>query len=78
MAALVAGPTRNSIDDDELATVETEAQMIKASLSSQFGVPIDAVDVVMADDAGNLRIRYATIFLTERDVRRITGPNQGG
>lgn len=79
MELLAAGPARNtSIDDDELATVETEAQMIKATLSSKFGVPIDAVDVVMGDDGGNLRIRYATIFLTEKDVRRITGQVQGG
>ena len=55
-----------------------ETQMMKASLSSHFGIPIDAVDVVMTDDAGNLRMRYATIFLTERDVRRITGQQHGG
>lgn len=79
MTSLAIAPPRNtSIDDDELATIETEAQMMKASLSSQFGIPIDAVDVVMADEAGNLRVRYATIFLTERDVRRITGQSQGG
>lgn len=79
MAALTVAPQRKlSIDDDELATMETEAQMIKASLSSQFGVPADAVDVVMADDGGILRIRYATIFLSEKDLRRITGQQQGG
>ena len=78
MASLaIAQPRATFIDDDELASIETETQMMKASLSSHFGIPIDAVDVVMTDDAGNLRMRYATIFLTERDVRRITGQQHG-
>lgn len=78
MASLaIAQPRATFIDDDELASIETETQMMKASLSSHFGIPIDAVDVVMTDDAGNLRMRYATIFLTERDVRRITGQHGG-
>lgn len=47
--------------------------MIKASLASQMNIPIDAIDVAIADEAGILRIRYANIFLTEKDVRRITG-----
>lgn len=79
MASLAIAQPRNTfIDDDELASIETETQMMKASLSAHFGIPIDAVDVVMTDDAGNLRMRYATIFLTERDVRRITGQQHGG
>jgi hypothetical protein len=79
MASLaIAQPRATFIDDDELASIETETQMMKASLSAHFGIPIDAVDVVMTDDAGNLRMRYATIFLTERDVRRITGQQHGG
>lgn len=79
MASLAIAQPRNTfIDDDELASIETETQMMKASLSAHFGIPIDAVDVVMTDDAGNLRMRYANIFLTERDVRRITGQQHGG
>jgi hypothetical protein len=61
------------LDDEEFASFETKVQMIKASLASQMNIPIDAVDVAIADEAGILRIRYATIFLTEKDVRKITG-----
>lgn len=61
------------LDDEEYASFETRVQMIKASLASQMNIPIDAIDVAIADEAGILRIRYATIFLTEKDVRRITG-----
>lgn len=67
-------PTKSEfLDDEEFASFETKIQMIKASLASQMNIPIDAVDVAIADDAGILRVRYATIFLTEKDVRKITG-----
>lgn len=67
-------PTKSEVlDDEEFASFETKVQMIKASLASQMNIPIDAVDVAIADEAGILRIRYATIFLTEKDVRKITG-----
>jgi hypothetical protein len=67
-------PTKSEVlDDEEFASFETKVQMIKASLASQMNIPIDAVDVAITDEAGILRIRYATIFLTEKDVRKITG-----
>lgn len=65
-------------DDSEMATAETELMKMRASLSSLLGVPAEAVDVVTRDEGGILRIRYATIFLSERDVRRITGLERGG
>lgn len=64
---------RPQIDDENLASEETEVKMAQASIASQFGVRADAVDVVTKDVDGVLQIRYATVFLTEKDVRRIAG-----
>ena len=61
------------LDEEEFASFETKVQMIKASLASQLNVPIDSIDVATVDESGILRVRYATIFLTEKDLRRITG-----
>ena len=67
-------PTKSEVlDDEEFASFETKVQMMKASLASQLNVPIDSIDVAIADESGILRVRYATIFLTEKDLRRITG-----
>lgn len=73
MAALVSPRKIDLPEDSEMATIETEVMMAQASLASHLGVPLEAVDVVTKDDGGILRVRYATVFLTERDVRRITG-----
>ncbi len=69
----ISSPARLPIvSDEEMATLETEVSMIRATISSRFGIPIDSVDLVTTDDAGILRVRYATVFLTEKDVTRIT------
>jgi hypothetical protein len=73
MSALGAPAKAEVLDDEEFASFETKVQMMKASLASQLNVPIDAVDVAIVDESGILRVRYATIFLTEKDLRRITG-----
>lgn len=78
MMALGAPVRVDFPDDTEMASIETELRMIEASLANEFGVPLESVDVVIKDEGGILRIRHATIFLTERDVRRITGLNRGG
>jgi hypothetical protein len=73
MSALSSPVKAEILDDEEYASFETRAQMIKASLASQLNVSIDAIDVAIVDESGILRVRYATIFLTEKDLRRITG-----
>lgn len=73
MSALNTPTKSEELDDEKYASFETTVQMAKASLASQMNIPIDSVDVAIADEAGILRIRYATIFLSERDVRRLTG-----
>lgn len=72
MKAIPAPQRLPVASDDEMATVETEIYLMQATIASRFGVPIDAVDLVTTDDGGILRVRYATVFLTERDVTRIT------
>ena len=69
----IAPPARISdITDDEMATAETEINLARATIAARFGLDINAVDLVTYDDGGILRVRYATVFLTERDVRRIS------
>lgn len=69
----IAKPSRVAdVSDDDMATAETEVYLAQATIASKFGVPIDSVDVVTIDDDGILRVRYATVFLTEKDVRRIS------
>jgi len=58
--------------DDEIATAETEFSLMRATIATRFGVPAESVDLVTTDDTGILRVRYATVFLTEKDVNRIT------
>lgn len=58
--------------DDEMATAETEFSLMRATIATRFGVPVESVDLVTTDDTGILRVRYATVFLTEKDVNRIT------
>ena len=71
MKSLVNIVKQDFLSDDEMATAETEVYLIQATIASKFNVSIDSVDLVTADDAGNLRVRYATILLTGKDVRRI-------
>lgn len=72
MKAITAPARVPLIGDDEMATAETEVSLMKATIASRFGVSSEAVDLVTADEGGILRIRYATVFLTERDVVRMT------
>lgn len=73
----IAPPTRlPMVGDDDMATAETEINMMRATIASRFGIPIDSVDLVTTDDGGSLRVRYATIFLTEKDVTRIANSKE--
>lgn len=72
MKAIPAPVRLPTVSDDEMATLETEVFMMRATIATRFGIPIDSVDLVTTDDAGILRVRYATVFLTEKDVTRIT------
>ena len=71
-ALAVAKP---STYDDSLnsAIEETEINITHASIASRFGVPMEAVDIVVRDVGGKLEIVSARVFLSAVDVRRIAG-----
>jgi hypothetical protein len=66
-------------DDDELrdqlgsqlAVSEKSVAQIKAALVSKFGLPDDAVEVIVDDDSGALVVSYAVVVLTLDEIRRI-------
>jgi hypothetical protein len=45
----------------------------QATIASRLGVNTDAVDIVLHDVNGTLEIKYATVFLSASEVRKITG-----
>lgn len=61
--------TSPSMASDEIILSKT-----RAFLSSRFGVPLDAVDIISNDINGNLEINYAIIFLSSGDVARLMKP----
>jgi len=73
-AAVSAGPRVMPIDyDEELRKTEIEVAQLRASLAKVFGVPAEAVDIVVAEqEAAQLMVQSAVIFLTAADVLRIT------
>ena len=58
--------TENNIIDDEI-----RIERSRAAIASNFGVPIDAVDVSVEDLSGQLIIMGATIYLSSEDVDKI-------
>jgi hypothetical protein len=76
MAELSKSPTIvDDLSDGEIASIETEIRLTQASIASFMGIDTDAVDVVVKDIGGNLKINYAQVFLSAKDVRRIAGRN---
>jgi hypothetical protein len=74
MAELSKSPTIvDDLSDGEIASIETEIRLTQASIASFMGIDTDAVDVVVKDIGGNLKINYAQVFLSAKDVRRIAG-----
>jgi hypothetical protein len=76
-ALAVAKPTTY---DDSLnsAIEETEINIIHATIASRFGIPKEAIDIVVKDVGGRLEVTSARIFLSASDVRRIAGPTESG
>lgn len=66
--------------DDSLnsAIEETEINITHASIAARFGVPTEAVDMVVKDVGGKLEIVSARVFLSASDVRRIAGRSEDG
>lgn len=60
----------------QLAITEKEAAQIKAELVARFEVPAEAVDIVLEDDDGILRLQYAVILLSADEIHQILGRPQ--
>lgn len=76
MAELSKPPTIiEDLSDSEIATIETEIRLTQASIASFMGVDVDAVDIIVKDVGGNLKINHAQVYLSYKDVRRIAGRN---
>ena len=71
MKALVRGPVLLT-DEPDLGLQEIYIDKTKATLSTRFGIPLDAVDVMAEDINGKLTIRSAVIYLSALDVEKLT------
>ena len=71
MKSLVRGPFILS-DEPDLSSQEMHIDKKRAALSSRFGVPLDAVDVMSEDINGELVIKNAVIYLSALDVEKLT------
>ena len=66
-------PSPEILDFDEsMSQHEIELAKVKASLASVFGIPLEAIQLNSNDVTGNLQIGSAYVFLSARDVRRMT------
>lgn len=58
--------------EPNLADQEIRIEKARASIAQRFEIPLDAVDIASEDVSGELIIRSATIYLSARDVMRIS------
>lgn len=70
---LTAPPVQSVFYDDNLAEEETRIEKTRAAIAARIGVPMEAVDVAAEDMNGVLVIRSAVVYLSARDVNRISG-----
>jgi hypothetical protein len=59
-------------EEEESSGSEFRISSIRASIAAKFNVPLDSVDVVSTLSNSELKIQYATVFLSSVDVDRIT------
>lgn len=78
LKTLTVAPTRiTPVDLDDLLTIDqdqladVEAGRLRAGLASELGIPLEAVDIVIADIDGKLRISSAVVFLSAQDAKRV-------
>lgn len=58
----------------EIAITEKDTAIIKAGLVALFEVPAEAVDLVIGDDDGVLRLQYAVILLSADEIHQRLAP----
>lgn len=62
----------SSYVEEDSSSEESRINDIRASIAAKFNVSIDSVDVVSTMENYELKIQYATVFLSSIDVGRIT------
>lgn len=66
----------NDLLDDGFSSdsiANEDASRMMAGLSSNLGVPLESIDVVIGDVDGTLEVQYAVVFLDVRSARRLSG-----
>jgi hypothetical protein len=58
--------------EEDSSSDESRINSIKASIAARFSVSLESVDVVSTLENSELKIQYATVFLSSVDVGRIT------
>lgn len=58
--------------EEDSSSEEFRINSIRASIAAKFNVSLDSVDVVSAFENQELKIQYATVFLSSIDVGKIT------
>lgn len=72
--ALSAGIQTQIADiNEQLAKEEIDISKTKAAIALRFQIPQEAIDIVVSDVNGNLVIKHALLFLSARDVSRLSG-----
>jgi len=73
--ALSAGAIPSYVDTNEQsAEEEITVNRVRATIAARFKIPLDAIDIVVADVNGNLIIKNALVFLSSSDVARLSKP----
>lgn len=70
---LTTPPVQSVFYDDNLAAEETRIEKTRAAIAARIGVPMEAVDIASEDVGGLLVIRSAVVYLSARDINRISG-----
>jgi hypothetical protein len=58
--------------EEDSSSEESRINDIRASIAARFNVSLESVDVISTIENHELKIQYATVFLSSVDVGRIT------
>lgn len=72
MAALAITYPKPLDYDERLGHNEIQVARLQGSLAKALGVPTEAVDLVVTEKAGDLIVESAVIYLSPRDIDRMT------
>lgn len=63
-------PTEDLLDymGSRIAITESRIAKLRAEIASKFEVPVEAVDIAISDEDGELRLSYGLVFLSAQDI----------